>query len=137
MPAKCALFVCNKWDQVPENEDKEVRCHIVKKLKQSWPNLDPSTQITFMSTLNATTAQNLGIVTEEFSSLMEGIKSMVLQGIECRMEIHWRYSKLDNVLLFKITYILHDKVEEFNVFKKQGFRALRLATRRQTIFQLL
>ncbi|XP_067035313.1 uncharacterized protein [Acropora muricata] len=91
LPAKCALFVCNKWDQVPENEDKEVRCHIVKKLKQSWPNLDPSTQITFMSTLNATTAQNLGIVTEEFSSLMEGIKSMVLQGIECRMEIHWRW----------------------------------------------
>ena len=74
----------------PEKEDKEVKSHIVKKLKQSWPDLDPSTQITYISTLNATTGQNLGIVTEEFSSLMAGIKSMVLQGIDCRMEMHWR-----------------------------------------------
>ncbi|XP_067035342.1 uncharacterized protein [Acropora muricata] len=101
LPAKCALFVCNKWDQVPEKEHKEVKSHIVKKLKQSWPNLDPSTQITYISTLNATTGQNLGIVTDEFSSLMAGIKSMVLQGIECRMEIHWRW--LD-FLLSRITF---------------------------------
>ncbi|XP_074633532.1 uncharacterized protein LOC141892232 [Acropora palmata] len=101
LPAKCALFVCNKWDQVPEKEDKEVKSHIVKKLKQSWPNLDPSTQITYISTLNATTGQNLGIVTEEFSSLMAGIKSMVLQGIDCRMEMHWRW--LD-FLLSRITF---------------------------------
>ncbi|XP_067035396.1 dual serine/threonine and tyrosine protein kinase-like [Acropora muricata] len=91
LPSKCALFVCNKWDQVPEKEDEEVKSHIVKKLKQSWPDLDPSTQITYMSTLNATTGQNLGIVTDEFSSLMEGIQSMVLKGIECRMEMHWRW----------------------------------------------
>ena len=90
LPAKCALFVCNKWDQVPEKEDKEVKSHIVKKLKQSWPKLDAVTQITYMSTLNATTGQNLGIVTDEFSSLMEGIKSMVLKGIESRIEEHWR-----------------------------------------------
>ena len=90
MPSKCALFVCNKWDQIPENEDKEVKRHIVKKLQQSWPDLDPATQITYMSTLNATTGQNFGIVTEEFSRLMEGIKSVVLKGIKCRMEMHWR-----------------------------------------------
>ena len=90
MPSKCALFVCNKWDQVPEKEHKEVKSYIVKKLQQRWPNLDPSTQITYISTLNATTGQKLGIVTEEFSSLMEGIKSMVLKGIESRIEEHWR-----------------------------------------------
>ncbi|XP_067035367.1 uncharacterized protein [Acropora muricata] len=101
LPAKCALFVCNKWDLVPKKEDKEVKSHIVKKLKQGWPDLDPATQIIYMSTLNATTGQNLGIVTEEFSSLMEGIKSMVLQGIDCRMEIHWRW--LD-FLLSRITF---------------------------------
>ncbi|XP_044180686.1 uncharacterized protein LOC114957362 isoform X1 [Acropora millepora] len=91
LPSKCALFVCNKWDQVPEKEHKEVKSHIFKKLKQSWPDLDPSTQITYISTLNATTGQNLGIVTDEFSSLMAGIKSMVLKGIECRIEMHWRW----------------------------------------------
>ena len=73
-----------------QKDEKMVKSHIVKKLKQSWPDLDSATQITYMSTLNATTGQNLGIVTEEFCSLMEGIKSLVLQGIDCRMEMHWR-----------------------------------------------
>ncbi|XP_029190509.2 dual serine/threonine and tyrosine protein kinase-like isoform X2 [Acropora millepora] len=90
-PAKCALFVCNKWDLVPKKEDTEVKNHIVKKLQQSWPKLDAITQITYMSTINATTMQKLGIVTDEFSSLMEGIKSMVLKGIESRIEEHWRW----------------------------------------------
>ncbi|XP_044180685.1 uncharacterized protein LOC114957392 [Acropora millepora] len=90
-PAKCALFVCNKWDLVPKKEDTEVKNHIIKKLQQSWPKLDAITQITYMSTMNATTGQKLGIVTDEFSSLMEGIKSMVLKGIESRIEEHWRW----------------------------------------------
>ena len=88
--SKCALFVCNKWDQVPEKEVKEVQNHVIKKLKKCWPGLDPKSQIIYMSTNNARFAQNLGIITEEFSSLMSGIKSMVLKSIEARLEMHWR-----------------------------------------------
>ncbi|XP_068705943.1 uncharacterized protein in xynA 3'region-like [Montipora foliosa] len=94
LPSKCALFVCNKWDQVPEIEAEEVRNHIVRNLQRCWPNLDPSSQIIYMSTLEATKAQKLGIPTEEFSFLMEGIKYMVLKGIQCRLEIHWSYHKI-------------------------------------------
>ena len=49
-PSKCALFVCNKWDTVPENEKQQVKEHVIKKLSgqcsSSWsnharlPNLD-------------------------------------------------------------------------------------------------
>ena len=88
--SRCALFVCNKWDQVPEKEVKEVQNHVIKKLKKCWPGLDPKSQIIYMSTNNARFAQNLGIITEEFSSLMSGIKSMVLKSIEARLEMHWR-----------------------------------------------
>lgn len=90
LPSKCALFVCNKWDQVTEKEAEKTRTHIVKNLKRCWPGLDPASQIICMSTLNATTGQNVGIVTNDFSLLMEGIKSMVLKGTQCRLEIHWR-----------------------------------------------
>jgi len=82
--------VCNKWDQVPEKEVKEVQSHVIKKLKKCWPGLDPKSQIIYMSTKNASVARNLGIITEEFSSLMSGVKSMVLKSIEAQLEMHWR-----------------------------------------------
>ena len=85
-----ALFVCNKWDQVPRLEVEEVQNHVIKKLKKCWPGLDPTSQIIYMSTNNASVAQNLGIIAEEFFSLMSGMKLMVLKSIEARLEMHWR-----------------------------------------------
>ena len=88
--SQCALFVCNKWDQVPREEVKVVQNHVIKKLKKCWPGLDPKSQIIYMSTKNASVAQDHGIINEEFFSLMSGMKSMVLKSIEARLEMHWR-----------------------------------------------
>ena len=88
--SQCALFVCNKWDQVPEKEVKDVQNHVIMKLNKCWPGLDPDSQIIYMSTKNASVAQNRGIITQDFSSLMNGMRSMVLKSIEARLETHWR-----------------------------------------------
>ena len=87
LPSKCAIFVCNKWDQVPEEEHNKVKSYIVKKLQRCWPDLDPETQIIYMSTKNATKAQNLGVITNEFSSLMEIVKMMVLGAFN----VNWKF----------------------------------------------
>ena len=88
--SNCALFVCNKWDQVPPEETDEVKNYVVKKLTQCWPSLDPESQIIYMSARDACEVQKLGIVTKEFAELMNGIKSMVLKSIEARLQIQWR-----------------------------------------------
>ena len=88
--SNCALFVCNKWDQVPPVETDEVKNHIMTKLTQCWPSLDPESQIIYMSAREAIEAQKLGMVTKEFAELMKSIKSMVLKSIEARLEIQWR-----------------------------------------------
>ena len=88
--SNCALFVCNKWDQVPSVETDEVKNHIVTKLTQCWPSLDPESQIIYMSAREAIEAQKLGMVTKEFAELMKSIKSMVLKSIEARLQIQWR-----------------------------------------------
>jgi len=49
----------------------------------------------------ASIAQNYGIVTEQFFSLMRGIKSMVLKSLEARLEMHWKWL---NYLLSRILY---------------------------------
>ena len=88
--SNCALFVCNKWDQVPPKVSDEVKNYVVTKLTQCWPSLDPESQIIYMSAKEASEAQKLGVVTEEFAELMNGIKSMVLKSIEARLQIQWR-----------------------------------------------
>ena len=88
--SQCALFVCNKWDQVPEREVNEVQDHVIRKLKKCWPGLDPKSQITYVSTKHASVAQKHGIITKEFFDLMSGMRSMILKSIKARIEMHWK-----------------------------------------------
>ena len=88
--SKCALFVCNKWDQVPEREIEKVKGKVSERLKKCWPGLDPKSQIIYLSTLKATEAQNAGYISENFSALMDGLKYTVLKSIGARLEFHWR-----------------------------------------------
>ena len=87
--SKCALFVCNKWDSVPEKDVRIVKKEVIEKLKRVWPGVDPDSQIIYMSTKKASDAQSLGVISKEFSSLMEGLRSLVLQSIEAKLELHW------------------------------------------------
>ena len=75
---------------MPSEETDNVKNHIVTKLTECWPFLDPESQIIYMSAKEAIVAQNLGVVTKEFAELMNGIKSMVLKSIEARLQIQWR-----------------------------------------------
>ena len=88
--SKCALFVCNKWDSVPEKDVQLVKNEVIEKLKRVWPGVDPDSQIIYMSTTNASYAQSLlGAITKQFSSLIERLRSLVLQSIEAKLELHW------------------------------------------------
>ena len=89
----CALFVCHKWDQVKEKkEEKKVENHVIEKLKSFYPDIVPEKQVVQMkkSTKNASIAQNYGIVTKRFVSLMNCMRSMVLRSVKARLEFYWR-----------------------------------------------
>ena len=88
--SKCALFVCNKWELVPEQYVQLLKHDIVKKLGKVWPGIDPKSQVTYFSTTRAVTAQNLGVINKEFSSLMDAMSSVILMSIEAKLELHWK-----------------------------------------------
>ena len=89
-PSKCALFVCNKWNQIPEDEADDVKAHIETKLTEWWPDLIPESQITYISVKNALDAQSRGKIKADFISLINGIRIFVLKCIEQRLGIHLR-----------------------------------------------
>ena len=88
--SKSALFVCNKWDQIPQKEIEEVKKYVIRKLEKCWPGFVPESQIIYMSAKKAIDAQKLGIITNDFLSLMNGIRSTVMKSIEARLESYWR-----------------------------------------------
>ena len=88
--SKSALFVCSKWDQIPQKEIEEVKKYVIRKLEKCWPDLVPESQIIYMSAKKAIDAQKLGIITNDFLSLMNGIRSTVMKSIEARLESYWR-----------------------------------------------
>ena len=90
LQSTCAIFVCNKWDEIKKEETDEVKDAIKEKLKRAWPGFDPKSQIIYMSAKEALLAQEYGLNTDEFSSLMNGVRSVVLNAIGAKLEIQWR-----------------------------------------------
>ena len=88
--SKSALFVCNKWDQIPQKVIEEVKKYVIRKLEKCWRGLVPESQIIYMSAKKAIDAQKLRIITSDFLSLMNGIRSTVMKSIEARLESYWR-----------------------------------------------
>lgn len=130
-PSKCALFVCNKWDQIPEDEADVVKAHIEIKLTEWWPDLIPESQITYMSVKNALYAQSRGEIKADLITLMNGIRIFVLKCIEQRLGIHWRW--LDFVfyqLIFQTKMITRDQEEVKN--SKTTYDRLEGLERQQT-----
>ena len=71
-------------------EEKKAENHVIEKLKKFYPHIVPEKQIVQMSTKNARIAQNYGIITKRFFSLMNCMRSMVLRSVKARLEFYWR-----------------------------------------------
>ena len=74
---KAALFVCNRWDAVPESERDIVQKDILAKLGKCWPEFDTS-NVVFMSTRNAVRDidAHQDYINDEFKALLDGIKKL-------------------------------------------------------------
>ena len=88
--SKWALFVFNKIDQVPESIIPDVKEVITKRLQRILPDLDPESQIVYMSTTGALIAQEYGIILKEFSFLVDGMRSVVLKHMDAKLELQWQ-----------------------------------------------
>ena len=84
------MFVCNKWDLVNNNEREEVKRHTVEKLTRILGNLDPKSQIVYLSCKSAQLAQTYGVVTEDFSNLITGISNLVVSSMKNNLQMNTR-----------------------------------------------
>ena len=64
--------------------------HVVKQLKKCWPELDPRSQIVYLSTKQAAAAQAHGLVSPDFKTFLTRTEGTILTAIESRLETHWQ-----------------------------------------------
>lgn len=88
--SKCALFLCNKKDQVKKKDVQRVEEGVVKNLTEMWPSVDCRSQLLFMSVENATIGREYGFATDSVLSLKRRMNGVITQGIDFRLEIKWR-----------------------------------------------
>ena len=87
----CALFVCNKWDRIKREEEEEVKKEQIAKLEKRLINLDPKSQIVYLSCTTAQKVQTYGYVTEDFSNLITGISNLLVSSMQNNLQMHYRY----------------------------------------------
>ncbi|XP_052780393.1 uncharacterized protein LOC128217340 isoform X1 [Mya arenaria] len=101
---KAALFICNRWDMVSDDNKEAVRDNALKQLAISWPDFDPKLAV-FFSTRNALREQhvNPGYVTDEFVALLHGLLSLVTVSLDKRIQASYRW--LGTVLQRSVHYL--------------------------------
>ena len=96
----CTLFVANKWDLIEKEEREEVKKAQIEQLSKKLRNLNPKSQIVYLSCKTAQLAQTYGVITGDFYDLIAGISNLVVSSMKnnlqkyCRWEIKVRKRKI-------------------------------------------
>lgn len=84
------MFVCNKWDLINDKELEEVRKEQIEKLTKRLGNLNPKSQIVYLSCKTAQLAQTYGVITRDFNDLVTGIRNLVLSSMQNNLLMYTR-----------------------------------------------
>ena len=97
LTSESALFVCNKWDDVERQtktnpSDKEkIKNEIICKLKKKIPHLNEKSQVIEMSVFTAAQIQQkFGVMSDDLSSLINGLRRLLPLCLEKKTEHFYR-----------------------------------------------
>ena len=86
----CTLFVANKWDLIEREEREEVKKAQIEKLSKKLRNLNPKSQIVYLSCRTAQFVQTYGLITGDFNDLIAGIRNLVVSSMENNVQKYCR-----------------------------------------------
>ena len=97
LTSESALFVCNKWDDVERQTKtnplakKKIKYEIICKLKKEIPKLKQKSQVTEMSVFTAAQIQQkFGVMSDDLSSLINGLRRLLPLCLEKKTEHFYR-----------------------------------------------
>lgn len=99
-----SLFVCNRFDAIPEDEQGKVKSHIIDQLSKNWPEFDPNMAV-FFSTMNAKrdVEAHEDYISDQYKLLLEALSSLFT--IAADRQVKASYKWLEKVM-WRITHIV-------------------------------
>ncbi|CAG2254642.1 unnamed protein product [Mytilus edulis] len=92
------LFVCNKWDQVDEDEEEAVWDFIKRKLESDWPQINLDQQLFKLSCKKEKKRiRNKSQPSSNYEKLVQGIRDMLPKTLEAKLIRHVKESVLAKV----------------------------------------
>ncbi|XP_056001412.1 uncharacterized protein LOC125654391 isoform X2 [Ostrea edulis] len=87
----CTMFICNKWETVPDKFKEEVRIDTMRKLQKFFRNITED-QLFFMSVDETQRHYStLGKMSPEHHAMLAGIKLLLPASLENKLNIHYRF----------------------------------------------
>ena len=97
LTSESALFVCNKWDDVERqtktnlSNKEKIKNEIICKLKKKIPKLNEKSQVIEMSVFTAAQIQQkFGVMSDDLSSLINGLRRLLPLCLEKKTEHFYR-----------------------------------------------
>ncbi|KAK3610639.1 hypothetical protein CHS0354_009104 [Potamilus streckersoni] len=123
---EAALFVVNKWDQIPENDRPALQEFIWKKLSSLYPGLKEE-QLCYISLTDAAKAIEYGTQTADYKRLSSAVSILLHDSLRSRLNSHYRWISAmlkRSAYSLKVSRVLasknKDKVQEkFEAIQKQ------------------
>lgn len=84
------MFICNRWDMVPERDREAVKHDTFEKLSRYFTNLKRS-QVHYMSVLEARKGLVYGTMTQDYSKLMDLVEHLLPDSLRSRLNSHYRW----------------------------------------------
>ncbi|XP_035689622.1 uncharacterized protein LOC118424923 [Branchiostoma floridae] len=101
--SRSAIFVCNKWDQVPVHEAQIVQDEQLRVLRRYWPGCTED-QVFQLCTSDATKALQHGVVMKDYRHLLDGIERLIPISLRNKLKVY--HSLLEQVLC-RIKFMLN------------------------------
>lgn len=95
--SQCAMFVCNFWDLIDENQQDTVFNHVYQRLVSIWPSMNKSLQSTFSAykaKLNCDIDQDF--IVDDYKNLLNNLKELYSKAMDKRVKSTYKW--LENLL---------------------------------------
>jgi len=105
---RTAMFVCNKWDQVPVDDRDQVKEYVMDKLQTTWPGFKDD-QVFFFSAKRTIEQLKEGFISSQYSSLLWGIENLIPVGLKAKLAAQY---KVISDILERSNFILQSFIRE-------------------------
>lgn len=101
---KCAIFVCNLWDNVKSDEQTAVYDYAVRKLENYWPGLVKTSVIRFSAKrAKAELSLDRDYITKDYKLFLDNLKELLTKATDMRVKSTYKW--METVLVRSVHHL--------------------------------